>query len=333
MHKRLKKLIEMISEIFEENHIEKVGKITKFVQRKSSLSAKEFLAFNIFSSHDMCDKSLAKLCSRMEAQSGILISPQALNQRYNAKAVEFMRQIFVELLCKQNKLLENEKNNLKILFNRVILNDATSFILPKEFKEEFKGSGGSASGAAVKIQLQYELLTGQFMCCDIEKGSRNDADYLGTMSKYIKPKDLKLADLGYYKVSYLKEIDDKKAFFISKIKSDTRIYKKNPNPERHKNGNIKKSTQYIKIDISELITPLREGESIELKDIYIGSKKHLKARLIVTKLTSENKKKREIKHKRDVQKKRGTNSKRSVAWLGINTYITNISMEMLSPLC
>ena len=129
------------------------------------------------------------------------------------------------------------------------------------------------------------------MCCDIRKGTDNDAKYLDVMREHIEPNDLKLADLGYYKVEYLKEIHDRKAFFITKLKSDTRIYIKNPNPDRYANGNIKKSTNYIKIDIQEIIKPLVEGETIELKDIYLGQKKDLKTRLIITKLTEDNKKK------------------------------------------
>jgi hypothetical protein len=41
---------------------------------------------------------------------------------------------------------------------------------------------------------------------------------------------------------------------------------------------------------------LVQGVTIELNDIYIGSKKELKSRLIVTKLTEENKIKREFTH-------------------------------------
>lgn len=118
-----------------------------------------------------------------------------------------MREVFNDMLSKQNQILQEQKSHLELAFNRIILNDSTSFVLPKDFKEEFKGSGGVTSGAAAKIQLQYELLSGTFMCCDIQAGTKNDADYLNTMSKHIEPDDLKLADIGYYKVDYLKAIE------------------------------------------------------------------------------------------------------------------------------
>ncbi len=330
MHKRLKQLIKIIKEIFTSEYLDKISRKTKFVQRKSTITANDFLALNIFSSHDMCDKSLSTLCSRLESQFGILVSPQALNDRYNKYSVEFMREIFNDMLAKQNQILQKQKSHLQLAFNRIILNDSTSFVLPKEFREEFKGSGGVASSSAIKIQLQYELLSGTFMCCDIEGGTKSDFKYLNTMSNHINPGDLKLADLGYFKVDYLKEIQNKKAFYISKLKSNTVVYKKNPTPEKNKNGTVKKSTEYIKIDIQELIKPLSEGKTIELKDIYIGSKKELISRLIVTKLLPEDKKKREVKRKRDIQKHRGTKSKRSMFWNEINVYITNVDAEILT---
>ncbi len=45
------------------------------------------------------------------------------------------------------------------------------------------------------------------------------------------------------------------------------------------------SVSQIKIDIFELIKPLADSETIELKDTYIGSQKELKTRLIITKLS------------------------------------------------
>lgn len=91
---------------------------------------------------------------------------------------------------------------------------------------------------------------------------------------------MKLADLGYFKIDYLKRLDKSGTSFISKVKSNTSLYMKNPNPEKYKVRTIKKYSEYIKIDIIKLINPLAEGETIELNDIYISSKKDFQSRLI-----------------------------------------------------
>lgn len=90
-----------------------------------------------------------------------------------------------------------------------------------------------------------------------------------------KSGDFRLADFGYYKLEYLKEIYSNNAFYISKLKSGKFLYTKNSDVRRRKDGFIIKSSDYKKIDIFEIIKPLADGETIELKDIYIGSKKQV----------------------------------------------------------
>lgn len=330
MHKRIKHLIKNMKDVFNIDEINEIAKDTKFVQRKSNITAKDFLTLNVFHGEEICSAPLSQLASKYDALFDTQISKQALDKRFNKYSVEFMKGVFNKMLHIQNTTLTGLNNTLNLYFNRVIINDSTSYSLPKEFKKEFAGSGGVISPSAIKIQLQYELLTGSFMRVDIYSGTKNDAEYLNIMKKDKERKDLKLADLGYFKVDYLRKIARSGASFISKVKSNTSLYIKNPNPERYKVGTIKKSSEYIKIDILELSKPLAEGETIELKDIYIGSKKELKSRLIVTKLTEENKIKREITHQENIKKKRGTLKQSRIDFNSINAYITNVSDEILT---
>ena len=328
MHKRLKILINNIKEVFSLEFLDKLSKKTKFIRRRSKITAETFLAFNTFLSEDMCSKSLSALCARFASQYNLEISPQALNERYNEYSTQFMQEVFNNMLIEQNKILSEQHRKLN--FNRILVNDSTSYGLPPKFYKEFKGSGGSSSKAAIKIQLQYDLLSGNFLCCDIYSGTASDGKYVEVMDKYTQAGDLRLADLGYYKIDYLKQIDFKEAFFISKLKSTTVVYKKNPNPQRNSKGQILKSTEYIKIDIFELIKPLADGQTIELKDTYIGSKKELKSRLIITKLSEENKEKRKNKLIKAVKRDRGNINDRSLAWNGVNVYITNVPENILA---
>lgn len=76
--------------------------------------------------------------------------------------------------------------------------------------------------------------------------------------------------------------------------------------------------------------PLAEGETIELKDIYIGSKNELKNRLIITKLTEENKRRRELIHKENIRKKKRVLTQERFDFNAINAYITNVNDKILS---
>lgn len=330
MHKRIKKIIENLKGIFLSEVIEKIARKTKFVQRKSKLTAEKFISLCVFNGEDLCTETLSNLSARLGASEGILISSQALNDRFNEFSVEFMKEVFTEILKIQNKILRQQESIIKTHFKRIKIVDSTSLILPEIFKEKYKGSGGSSSDSSVKIQLEYDLLTGEFFNCDILDGIRNDADYLPNIQQDIREKDLYLKDLGYFKIDDLATIDKQNAFYISKLKSTIGIYSKNPNPEFKRNGEVKKSTEYTRVDIEKLVEPLAEGETIELFNIYIGKDKKLKSRLIISKLTEENKRKKVNKHKKNIKKGKTKNTSKTEFWNSVNVYITNIPSELLT---
>lgn len=322
-----KKLAKDSKKLFDIKYLAKVARDTGFVKRKSKLTPEIFLAYHVFSGNDLCDESLSALSGRLSSQYDISLSPQGLHERYNDNSVSFLRNVFNAMMLNHSEVLTSNKN---MKFNRILINDSTTYALPDDFQDEFKGAGGTHSKSAIKIQLQYDLLSGSFSNYDIQSGVTNDSKYLDAMDKHTKSGDLRLADLGYYKIEYLKNIADKEGFFISKIKSHTNLYKKNPTPKYTKGGKVIKPTEFIKIDTLKLIKSLADDQILELKDIIVGHKKNLKTRLIISKLSEENKEKRRKKHLSEVNRSRGTLNPTSIAWNGVNAYITNIPEDILS---
>lgn len=323
IHKRLREIIKGTKQLFSLEFLDKLARQTGFISRKGKIDAATFLSFNSFLGEDICENSLSALSAKLASHYNILLSPQALNERFNDSSVAYMKEVFNRLMLQQNQILTNNFH-----FKRILINDSTLFSLSERFSSEFKGVGGSAK-SSIKIQLQYDLLSGNFLCCEPMSGSINDATYIDKMNEYTEQGDLRLADLGYYKIDYLKNIHKNKAFFISKIKSTTPLYIKNLKPRKTKKGKIIKSSEYTRIDALELIKPLADGETIEIKDIYIGSKKELKSRLIITKLSENNKKKRDIKYEKALEHEKRKVTERSSAWTALNAYITNIPEKIL----
>lgn len=259
---KFKHLIKGLKDVFNIDEINKIAKESKFMQRKSCIKPEGFLIFNTLHGEDLCKTPLSQLASRYDAIFDKQVSKQAIDKRFNNY---FMMTIFNKIMYTQNNILKDLESTLNLHFERVIINDSTGFALPKEYADKFPEAGGSGSSSAIKIQLQYELLTGSFMKMDIFPGTKADATYLESMEKENKKNDLKLADLGYLKIDYLKKLQKSGASFISKVKSNTALYIKNKKPERYKTGGIKKSSRYIKLDILELSKPLIEGENIRKK--------------------------------------------------------------------
>lgn len=326
--KKIERIILNLEKLYNLNRIEKMATKYLFIRRNGKVSAKSFLNLCTFLGEDLCSTSLANLCGKLEANEKISISPQALSKRFNKEAVNFLKKVFHEMLNFQNEVLRSNGAILENSFNRITVVDATGFKLDDKHADAYKGSGVKSS---VKIQLQYDLLTGEFIHCDLKKGCYSDASYLERLQSTIQKNDLILKDLGYLKALDLKIIDEKGAFYISRAKVNTILYKKEEVTGYGKKGNVVKRELYLPINIKQLVEPLLQGETIEFDDIYIGNtkKNRTKCRLILTKLTEECKLKKELRNKnpKDRSSKLIEENK---WWLDLNCYMTNVPKEVLS---
>uniref|UniRef100_UPI000557F50B IS4 family transposase n=1 Tax=Bacillus sp. UNC322MFChir4.1 TaxID=1449045 RepID=UPI000557F50B len=148
-----------------------------------------------------------------------------------------------------------------------------------------------------------------------------------TSLQTIRPKDLYIRDLGYFDLHDLQKIHDKGAYYISRLKLNSRIYRKNDKPECFRNGTVKKGSLYIQLDMEELMNQLSPGQTMEISEAYIGQYQKLPARVIIHRLTKEQTEKR-LKEQAKKEKKKGiTYKERSKRLSGINVYITNLPAE------
>ncbi|EOO70950.1 hypothetical protein IIC_04499 [Bacillus cereus VD021] len=68
--------------------LEHLAKEKGFVQRKSKYQAQELVALCVWLRQQVASTSLTQLCSCLEVSTGVLISPEGLNQRFNASTVK-----------------------------------------------------------------------------------------------------------------------------------------------------------------------------------------------------------------------------------------------------
>ncbi|EOP99471.1 hypothetical protein IIY_03106 [Bacillus cereus VD140] len=284
--------------------LQDIARQVGFVQRSSKYQANELIALCVWLSQEIASTSLTQLCSRLEASTGVLMSPEGLNQRFNPAAVAFLREVFTSLLTQ--KLCSNQSlsAHMMSIFNRIRILDATVFQLPDTFAIDYQGSGGSSNTAGGKIQLEYDLLSGQILNVQLGPGKNNDKTYGTICLETVEKGDLCLRDLGYFDLSDLQAIHDKKAYYISRLKLNTRIYIKNPEPEYFNNGTLKKQTEYIQIDMTQMMASLSPGETMEIPEAYIGQNQKLPARVMIHRLTDDQTQTR-LKNQAIREKKRG----------------------------
>ena len=148
--------------------------------------------------------SLNQLSHESEFTHSIEISKQGLHDKFSANSVSFSKQLLSEALSHQIRL--SPANTDKELFRRVLVKDSTGFELDSSLKSYFPGMGGKNSDAAVGIQFEYDLKTGQINDIDITPQKQNDTTDAEAKKEKILPSDLIIRDLGYFKTGIFSHI-------------------------------------------------------------------------------------------------------------------------------
>ncbi len=289
---KLQLFAQEIQSLLSPNTLQNLARDVGFVQRTSKYRAQDLIALCVWISQSVAKTSLTQLCSCLEASTEVLISPEGLNQRFNAAAVQFLQKVLATLLNQKLSSAKLLSSPYTSIFKRIRVLDSTAFQLPDPFSFVYPGAGGCSHTAGVKIQLEYDLLSGQFLHIHTGPGKQHDRTYGSLCVPTVTANDLCIRDLGYFHLKDLQHIQDKKAYYISRIKSNTRIYQKNPNPDYFQDGRIKKGTEYIQIDIEVVMNSLQPGQTCEISNAYVGMTDKVPTRVIVHRLTKEQQKKR-----------------------------------------
>ncbi|PFV84176.1 IS4 family transposase, partial [Bacillus thuringiensis] len=308
--------------------LENLARELGFVKRKRKFSGYDLATICVWISQRVASDSLVRLCSQLHASTGTLMSPEGLNKRFNKKAVFFLKHIFSTLL--KNKVCGKSAIPSASLtyFQRIRILDATIFHVPKHLANVYPGSGGCAQTAGIKIQLEYDLHSGQFLNFQVEPGKNNDKTFGTECLSTLRPGDLCIRDLGYYSLDDLDQMDQRGVYYISRLKLNNRVYVKNEFPEYFRNGTIKKQSQYIKVDLEHIMDTLKPGQSYEIKEAYIGKDKKLFTRVIMYRLTEKQLRERMKKQVYTESKKGITYSEKSKRLAGMNLYVTNAPWEI-----
>jgi hypothetical protein len=252
--------------------------------------------------------SLEDLCRELQKE-GIKIRKQSLQERFNESASNFMKEMVEQALSKKLGL---EKEVIACNFGRIIINDSTQFQLPEEYAHKYKGTGGGASKAGIKNQYCYDLLSQEIIDITIQDGITPDCNY---PLQDLRANDLRIEDLGYFKVERVKEIEKSGAFFLSRLKFGVTIY-------------ILEKGQYIKLDVLKAVKEMRTGELKNIK-IYLGEKEKFPTRLVLEKVPEQLADEKRRKLKTDKQNKRKAISKERLIFCDVNAFITNCTQEQL----
>lgn len=312
----LDEFLDQIAQLFARVSVETTARETKFVQRQSKLTGHIFLITYTFAMSIYTNPTLEQLTALLDqvlTRFNEEISRVSLHQRINEYAVQF----FEAMLAQAIRINLPPTQTLKILaqFGEVIIVDSTSFQVPANLAHLFKGAGGSGSAAAIKIRFGYDLKVGRFFY-KIQAGNASDNQTGNGVVEEVSPGALRISDLGFFNLQAFAELDEKRAYFLSRWKTGVNLY------QRTETG------EFIPVNLVRFVK--RMTQPLTTLEVYIHHPPdYHKIRLVVEKVPDKVVRQRIRRKKRECQRKKRAFSPTFKVLASVNTYITNAAKTQL----
>ena len=256
--------------------------------------------------------SLSSFAITIGLVSGCCVSKQAVAKRIKLPLVHFLQALLAQVLSQNiNIKAKPLYQHLAAIFTRIILQDSTTIQLNSNLAEHFPGSKNKTGKkiAILKIQTIYDLISESFFKFNLSAFTRNDQCASSDILSVLKAGDLVIRDLGYFVLSSLNLIQEKGAFFISRLRFGISVFQ---------------SETFTPFD---LLLTLKKINNIDI-NVCIGAKERLPVRLIAIPVP-ENvaaERRRKAKINRD---RRLNPSKEHLALLSWNIFVLNINSDIL----
>ncbi len=302
--------LSMLTTFFASEDIEQTARRTGFVKRASKITGKLFLALVTFGSWREAKTTLGQLAAKVtQVDEQVEVSPEAIYQRMNKRALAFLQDLIRQALAKVQALEKVCDDGLFTSFTKVYLADSTGFGLPDSLHDLFPGAGGSAAKAGAKIQAVWDYKSSVFGHFALTPWNIPDQKYVDNVVALAQPCVLFLFDLGYFKVKAFARIAEAGAYFLSRLNHQTTIFDAS-------------AGQVQSLELARFLQTV-EGNSIE-KPIFLGAKERVASRLIAYRLPEPIVNERRRIAKKKAKKKGYTPSKTHRELLAWNLFITNV---------
>jgi len=276
----------------------------------------DFLASMLVASLDAEHATLEKICDIIYSiNHHVKITPQSLMERLNSEAApRFFEMVFKNILKVQlDDFVSAVPPDLLILFSKILLQDSSSIDLNAKLSKFFKGSGGRASEASLKIDVIYDFKAKQFEQIKLTDHSEADQKLGLNIFDFLEPNALVIRDLGYLRMDCIIKIDAMMAFFLSRFKNNTCVY-------------LNKG-EVDQLDLADHLYTNHKNKNVIELDVYITNNK-VPVRLIAYRVPDEVSAGRKRKAHATAKKQGRTLTKKSLNLLAFSIFITNVPKEV-----
>lgn len=272
----------------------------------------------MFNSESLKSQSLNDLTIILNNEHGIDMTKQSLHERFNGSAVSFLKNA-LELLLQDRLEIEPFVLDLDGI-NRILIKDSACFQIDESLMDSYPGSGGGSSKASVRIQFEYDLLTGFVNDLTLNAFNTQDSKNAVATIELVNKGDLIIRDLAYVGLEALKGIINRAAFYLCRLNPSVHVFEK-------------QGDQYVKIDFVKIYKIMKKKNLCLIeKEVYFGKKEKLKTRLIIHLMPEEQIKERIRKAKLNNKKKnRNGLSVEYIARAHLSLFISNTVVEVVPP--
>jgi Transposase DDE domain len=300
----------MLTDFFSSDDIEATARRTGFVKRASKITGKLFLALVTFGSWSDAQTTLAQLAAKVtQVVEQVEVSPEAIHQRMNKRALVFLQDMIRQALAKVQALEKVCADGLFTAFTKVYLADSTGFGLPDSLSDLFPGSGGSATKAGAKIQAVWDYKSSVFGHFALTPWNMPDQKYVDTVVALAQQGVLFIFDLGYFKLKAFARIVEAGAYFLRRLNHQTPIFDANT-------GGLQP------LELAAFLNTVESNRTE--KAIFLGAKERVASRLVAYRLPEPIVNARRRIAKKNAKKKGYTPSQAHLALLAWNLFITNV---------
>ena len=289
-----------------------VAERTNVIQRKREFTSMS-LAMTFVLGYLWKPRASLEDLAKMAMHCGVMVSPQAVDQRRTHRLVDFLEQLFHESL----KIVVASHESLAPLlarFTQVIVADSSTVTLPDSLRKRFPGCGGAhgQGKAALKLQTELDLRYGTLSHIEIEQGKSPDAATCRQSVRHA-PGTLKITDLGYFNVPIFAALVRSGMYFLSRLQFGTGVLLSDGVPV--------KLLDWLKT---------QPGPFVDCS-ILLGLKDRLPCRLIAWRVPEELANRRRQKLIADMRSRKGKEpSAERLLWCDWCTLVTNVPAEMLT---
>jgi hypothetical protein len=291
---------------------DQAARTTGFTQRRSPLTGGHFAQALVFGWLANAAATLEER-SQSAASSGCPVSPQALDQRFTPVAATFLHELLASAI---QTLVTTDPVAVPLLqrFTGVYLLDSSTIVLPDALAPLWPGCGGNTTertSAALKLQVRFDLATGRLAGPFLQAGRANDGS-APTQTLALPRGSLRLADLGYFNLQVLQELDGQGVYWLSRLEARSVVF--DPQGQRW--------------PVVRLLARQR-GPTLDLP-IHVGGTYRLPARLVAVRVPQAVADERRRKLRVEGQRKGQAPSTARLAMADWTVFITNAPRDLLS---